>query len=481
MGSNGAAPLVPPLRTRPDDLRTNLRLAFEAHDGSGSGRLSLSLIESVLAAANVDISPEDAFRFTSHPAFDHTESITFEELFSRIKHGIQSNRRSHKSESAQPEEGLASLWINAPSFFTWINPLAWISARDDTSEISQALNPTRSATPVRSKRSVHSEWVVRERNAQLADVQRDISHRNVAWRKEQEEWYLERRRRRRSEFRQQRRDVVEACEALQSVKRETGVQMRQKLQMDYQKVQEDKRERAKLVSAVTIEARQVKAAATSARNAEKERTAQLIAIQAQADRARHKEESLQTVRAQEKAKKEYAAQVRYETRPAVRQRTRDFYQASRDAMYRAEKIREEENRAIREAQLEEFLSGASERVLDVKVAELISAPEARRRLEEKRWQDADEVRYQLYWEGERKRQEQERVARELQEKYETVRRDRFDPLGEDDWIKEGQEREMLEIAEMGLDLRDAQGYLKEPSAYLVAERKLAQEQGWLAA
>ena len=83
--------------------------------------------------------------------------------------------------------------------------------------------------------------------------------------------------------------------------------------------------------------------------------------------------------------KEYAARVRYETRPAVREKTRDFYQAKRNAMYRVEEDQKEENRVKRFVHKRHFLVEAQDRVAEIKNTDLVRARSARDVLEDRRW------------------------------------------------------------------------------------------------
>ena len=51
---------MPPLRTRPDELRTNLRLAFDMFDESKTGIVATSHVENILAAVGIKVLPNEA-------------------------------------------------------------------------------------------------------------------------------------------------------------------------------------------------------------------------------------------------------------------------------------------------------------------------------------------------------------------------------------------------------------------------------------
>lgn len=411
------------LRTRPDELRTNLRHAFDAFDTSGSGLVPVSAIESIIAAVDMTISPEDLVQLVADVDVEGRGKVVFEELFRRIKFELRRNRdRERDPTHTDDGEGLRSLVWHTSSFLNWINPLRWFEGLDQSTrkdQMQEETTPTDSPTDgiafysakeqtsarqsitrrstvchstcqsarmsVRSQRSVLSEWLIKERNAQMAEEQRKLTSAMEQMRQERHKDFMQRQQQKRAEFHQHRVDLIDAAEALKAVKREMGVEMRLKLQAAYHKVQEEKRQRAKLVSAKTVEVRQIKAAETTARRIKAAETANMIAAKAAAERAARRDETLKTVRDTDKAKRDYTARVRYETRPAVRRESREIFQAQRNATYAAEVRQKEKNRSKRQEQHERFLDRALETVLDVK-DDMVKALEARYALEDKRRQ-----------------------------------------------------------------------------------------------
>lgn len=285
---------------------------------------------------------------------------------------------------------------------------------------------------VRSKQSVAAETMMRERSAQLADAVVAESQAIKEVRAKRQEEFLSRQQSRIAAFRQQEHhDTPAAIEALQRVKREVGVEMRHELQKAYQRVQRRNQKRADETAALVKDARRGKEAETQARKKLERQRAELIAAQAQVERRRRREESLATVRKQEQAAADFAARVRFETRPDVRHETREFFQAQRDALCASERDQQQANRRRREAQQKQFFERAWETITGVQSEEDASI-RARGELVERRRRDADGVRSQLLAERRRKQRIADKLAKSLRERHDAVIDNRFDPTEHED-------------------------------------------------
>ena len=454
-------------------------------DESKTGIVATSHVENILAAVGIKVLPNEA-RDPILQLLANAESgkkrnpkeISFEELFSRIKAALRQRRDMENAGTPTKDGGpLPSLEWDTSSFMNWINPLRWMGEpnksvmQDETAHASArggALvtsrsckdtgrrNTCRSApVSVRSQRSILSEWMIKERNAQLAEEQRQMTRDIEEMRQEQLEHHLARAERLRCEFIQQQIDVKEADEALKATKRETGVVMRRKLQAAYQRVQDEKAARNLLVSAKTVEMRQAKAVETAARHLEKERTAAETAKQAAAERAVRKEETLVTKRAQAQAAKDYAARVRYETRPALAQGSRAMFQSQREAVCAAERAQQGVNREKRSENLSQFLKWARETVFNVKEGDEIDTWIKKRGLEDQKHRDADDVRQQLQTGGQRKRRVEDDTLAGLRDMRNAIVHQRFDPLAEDEWLNDAREREADKIRQAAFTTRSS--------------------------
>ena len=133
-----------------------------------------------------------------------------------------------------------------------------------------------------------------------------------------------------------------------------------------------------------------------------------------------------TIRLQEQAARDFAARVRYETRPDVRNETREFFQAQRDDTCAEERQKQEEDRQSRKASMEQYMERALEIQEEVHCTEQ-KASDAKRLLAMKRREEADGVRRQLHRELERKRAMQEAWERGVKGRHDAVIELRFDP------------------------------------------------------
>jgi hypothetical protein len=421
--------------------------------------VSATELHTILDAARVRMSADEVAQLMKDADTDHSGEVSFEELFIVLKKDL--------------DNGGIGPWSNmvshVASVFSWFNPVTWGQQQADTgsrasqrrrpasvgaipppgSESATAAAPKASntafsffslgaqeanaveksrarASSVRSQRSVFSEWMAISRNAQVAEEKRQEDRVLRATRKSYQDHFLERQQKRIGSFKQQRVDTSLALEALKSLKREVGHDMRERVQTAWHQTQSNNQHRAALVSGKALEARRVKEAETAARKEEQRRNATMIAIKAKDERRRRREESLATVRAQEQAAKDFAAQVRFETRPDVRRETRDFFQAKRNAVYSEERDKQAQDRRRRGAENERFLAMTARTVGRIKEVD-VHAQEARRKVAEKRHCEAEEVRQLLQSEKQRQRESTAQYKRELYERHDAVMRDRFDP------------------------------------------------------
>ena len=155
-------------------------------------------------------------------------------------------------------------------------------------------------------------------------------------------------------------------------------------------------------------------------------TARETGIQAQIERRRHREEALATVRKQEQAAKDYAANVRFETRPEVRKDTRDFFQAQRNAVCAEERLQQQRDKLVQEQIRQQFLEKTAQRVADVKhTREMIQ--QKRLKLVQKSRQEAERVKRQLQEERERNLRNAHNVERVIKQQHDVVIDQRYNP------------------------------------------------------
>ena len=165
----------------------------------------------------------------------------------------------------------------------------------------------------------------------------------------------------------------------------------------------------------------------AARHEEKKRTAIAVGLAAQEERRLRREASMATIRAQNQEVRNYAARVRYETRPEVRKDTRDFFQAKRDAAYRTEKMMQEVDRKERDKRTEAFLGRALMLRDDVRSSEE-QARSARGKVSARRQAEADTVRQKLEEENKRKKRISDNVKRAIHDHHDAAIQARANPF-----------------------------------------------------
>ena len=278
--------------------------------------------------------------------------------------------------------------------------------------------------------SVMSQWKVMQQNMQSAEEQRQAERELRERRAKSQQHFVEQQRRRIQRFQDEEVAGRISLEAFKATKREVGVEMRQELAAAYMKNQAKLQDHVDAMSRVTRDARRAKQIKVAARREEQVRTAEEVGIQAQIERRRRREESLATVRQQTKAAQDFAAQVRFETRPEVRKETRDYFQAKRNKVYATVKLQREDNRKKVSGEREHFLGVAAQKVVDAKNTR--ENAHDRQALIVKRHQaKAEETKRQLEADLERRRRQDHEYSRVIKERHDEVIRERFNPTNEE--------------------------------------------------
>ena len=279
---------------------------------------------------------------------------------------------------------------------------------------------------VRSKATVLSAWLVLQQNKQQAEEQRqmEIKMRNTL--REQQQQFLQRQHRRIERFEQDEIASRISQEKFKATKRAVGVEMRKTLVVQHEEVQMKNRAYVKVMAEKTRDVRRAKRTEIAERHKRAAESAREAGIQAQIERRRHREEALATVRKQEQAAKDFAAQVRFETRPEVRKDTREFFQAQRDAVCAAERLQQERDKMVQEHARQQFLMQTAQTVADVMHTRQ-TIQQKRLKLVEKSRLEASRVRRQLEEERERNRRNAHSVERTIKEQHDAVIEQRFNP------------------------------------------------------
>ena len=450
------------VEAKDDKLRASLHQVFNQFDTDGSGLISMDELESILKLAKIDQDPTKLARMMREADTDGSGEIDFEEFYWSLKAQLEAGG------------GSSSGLLSVVSVFDWFNPLKWFAAESQSTEGTSESHGTGAGTSspgpsqestalqrrspvkprldvvaarngadakekeeemqrrsqraatVRTTRAVYSECELRKANAQMAEEQRQAERQMRDFVLDQHKLFLERQRIRIAATTQQKLDVLRAIEAHNQVKRETGSEMRIAVQAAYQQVQQANHAYVKKQAGVALHARRVKKAATAARKEEEKRNATVIACKAQVERQQRREDALATVRKQEREAREFAERVKFETRPEVRELTRDYFQARRDAVYAEEKNRQHVNHFVRSEQRNTFLQKQGEVVAQIRAIDTIGT---QRKIHEKKHNEADEVREQLRNEFDRKHHSDLMHWREVESHHDTMMQARFDPDG----------------------------------------------------
>ena len=449
-----------------DVLRANLRQVFDQYDNDGSGAVSTSEFEGILAATGIVMTPTELEGMIKETDVDGSGEIDFEEFYASLLRARINSKRA--AEDGVGLDGLASLVSRThTSSFQLFNPLSWFAPSGDAAEEgtpsarlkhelaqikeeveklkgenAQLRSKQPPASPpsterkraqrtvtgsVRSQRSVLSEWMVKQSNLESATEQREFESELRALQRQRQEKFNMQQRTRIDDFKQAEEDKRLSIEAFKALKRETGAEMRVELRRAYNEVQQEKEKRAAIVSAKTLQVRRAKEVETAARYDEKRRNATATGLQMQDERRRRREENMRTIRKQEKASRDYAAQVRFETRPEVRKETREYFQALRDDICAGEREKQMLDRKEREGNRQQFLDRAhywKKDRSDTKEHTQV----ARERLFDKRHRMAAELRNKLQSDQERMQQAAADLNNAIKERHDVVIESRFKPF-----------------------------------------------------
>jgi hypothetical protein len=199
-----------------------------------------------------------------------------------------------------------------------------------------------------------------------------------------------------------------AVEALKEEKVRIGKEMRVEIASRMKEESLKKRERVADSHSKVFEERKKKQGAVRARVEHERKHRVAIGEAAKIVRAQNKERTKATVRKQEQAAKDFAAHVRHETRPEVRQEGRELYQGMRDHVAAAERDKAEMDRREVEGMQDAYRQRAS--VVKQSVDELRASSRASREgLMEAKARAATEAREKLREARERKEQNDEMV------------------------------------------------------------------------
>ena len=439
------------LEEEEERLFAKLRKAFDDFDTDGSGSISTSELQNVLAAAEIPMPTEQLSEMVAAADRDGDGEISFDEFITRLEKELEAGGG-----------GLMSVMRQASSHFKWLNPLEWFSRKPtdlgsppvpptppppEVEEVvapppapsePEASKPSQSAAVVitapetkpgkrvRTQKAILSEFIVREKNRMMAEEQRTAEQRMTEFRDSQHGQYMDYTKHKMQLFREAEIERVKAAEALAQQKREVGVQMRIQLKAAYEAEQAKTQKRMKIIAAKTLHVRQVKKEETAKRHEEARVHGHMIALQAAEERQERKEQSLATVRAQQKAARDFAAQVKYETRPDVRKETREFFQAQRKAVCAHERAMQAEGRALRDEENDSFMEKAIDTVLLAKELSGPRAMHAKREIWEQKRQAAEEVRQQLQSEHERRTRREEGQRENIEARYSATMAAKFD-------------------------------------------------------
>jgi hypothetical protein len=437
-------------------LQGRLRLAFEDFDTDKSGTISMSELQNVLSAAKLALSPGDLETLLGTADTDKDGEINFDEFMNQLQEEFHSGRIG----------GLIDIVEEASVTNGWLNPMAWFkvkaegqgviateegppAADDEVQEpeeeeeeedeeeeagpvsfgVSSAASSSseRKAYRVRTQRHMLSEAIVRERNSIMAEEQRLAEKKMARFKESQQDKYRAYTRSKYQMFQQAKVDRIANAEALAAEKREVGVQMRLQLKSQYQELQNKAQDRATLTAAHTLQVRQEKKAETEKRHEEHLKHGHMIALAAAEERRKRKEEALATVRKQTKATQDFAARVKHETRPEVREATRDFFQAKRDALAEKERALQQEGRMIREQDTQAFMEKMTGSVMETKELRGAGVRRAREKTARKNQQAAEEVRQQLSAENERRKMREMEHSRQVEESHASKMAQKFNP------------------------------------------------------
>ena len=464
-----ATAVAAPRHDDDNGLREKLRPIFAKFDISGDGQVSVGELRGILSAANVKLSADEIRSVVMEADADSSGSLSFDEFYSALSKQLGDASKRGDLSGGLLRGGLLSIVHDTGGFLNFnFNPLQWLPSAIFTAPLPGAPPadepsqppPAPAAAPVpsagggrrvrimsapvsapaprhrpttaprlsvRSKASMLSESLVRQRNAEIGESTRVAEANWRQQRQEREEAFLDRQHARVRRFRSQEKQRQLQVEAIKEQRQQSGHELRANFEHTWRHVQRMEAERTGKVGVQVQQARDSKRAETAFRHREHRRTASLVAQNAQVERARRREASLSTVRKQEHEAREFAQRVKFETRPAVRMETREFFRAQREAICAEERRRKHEDRVRRGKAHIEFLAGALGRVADVGMSDR-NAAQSRAILAQQRAHEADAMRALLEAEQRRRQRNEALLGRQLWERHEAVMQERASPL-----------------------------------------------------
>jgi hypothetical protein len=217
----------------------------------------------------------------------------------------------------------------------------------------------------------------------------------------------------------QQEETNHAVELLKYQKRYQGWEMKTEIKQKWELEQVKKAKFAEKANKRATSFKKRKARATTQRHKEQHDISIAASIASKVERSQRREESLSTKRAQEEQAKHQAAQVRFETRPEVRQEGREMFQAQRNATTAEVKQMLEENALKIAQQKQAYLAkqvSIKNKVDALKAASLGS----REGLRENRKQQATELRSLLEHERARMLELKDAAKQEVAAKHDSV-------------------------------------------------------------
>lgn len=418
-------------------------MVFDKFDTDKSGAVSASEMADMFKLLKIDCPPSKLKQLMVEADPDGSGYIEFEEFKTVLQKQLKEGGGA-----------LAGVVTEAGASFGWLNPLSWFGGeepapKEDAKPAAPAPTPvspsksvkakaSRSASPSpkrssssRSRRSKGGGSVspthrmkktqasVQEINHQNAIMMRDQKAQARDWFQQQKEDFLAEQHEKVLKGHQQAVERQQAIEALKQVKREMGSEMRAQLEAKLAQEREVKREFVAASHSTVFDARKKKQTAVKARQMAEREHAVAIGEAAKIARAERKEIAKATVRREEQAAKDFTSQVRYETRPEVRQVGADMFQAQRDKAADDARAKARRDSAALRAAQEAYLARAEQ--VKERVESLHASTRASREaLAEARRLQARGLRAKLNREGERKHEMEEVVKQQKQELHDSI-------------------------------------------------------------
>jgi len=415
-------------------LQEKLRQVFDRFDEDGSGFVSTEELTRMMTTLKVERTPAQIRKMMIDADPDGSGEISFEEFSTVLKKQLKDGDM----------DGIASVVMAGGGAFGWLNPLSWFQSEEAPAEQSTGGRPPASPsygspgslssskyyakTPesVRSSldftpthRMKATQGQVQALNREVADTVKVAKSEGKRRQEAMRQRFLNRQQQKIEVTHMQKGDVVEAVEFLKDQKRFEGWQNKQKIIHAWEAEKVKKEKFAKKANKRVSEFRKNKAREREERNANELLKDQGVAASGLADRMQRKEQALETKRAETAQAKGRAAQVKYETRPEVRQEGRDMFQEQRDAIAAAEKEKREEDMRKIQSRKSDYLK--KQAAMKAKVDDMHQvAREARETLEETRKQQAAMLRSHLDAHRRRKEEIMENHRQGTKEKHDGI-------------------------------------------------------------